>query len=129
MWRVLVVDDDFTNRRLIIEIVREKAHCDAAANGYEALAAFSTAIKENRPYDIILLDIAMPDMDGIAVLDKIREMEQEAGILFGSGIPIIMVTAYKEPFLEAFNKGCDDYIVKPIDARILLAKMEEKIRT
>lgn len=126
MWKVLVVDDEFVNRKLILEILKERAECDQAINGAEALTAYKGAIKARRPYDVILLDIAMPDIDGLTVLQKIRIMERKAGISFGAGVPIIMITAYKEPFLDAFHKGCDDYILKPINADDLIAKIEEK---
>ena len=127
MWKILVVEDDFVNRKLVIEILREKARCDVAVNGTEALQLYEYSIKTNNRYDAILLDIAMPGVDGLTVLKKIRQAEKEAGVLLGDGIPIIMVTAYKEQFLNAFNQGCDDYVVKPIDASKLLAKLEEKI--
>ncbi len=127
MWKVLVVDDEFVNRKLIIEILKDKAICDAAENGTEALAAYTSAIRDDAAYNVVLLDIAMPDMDGIEVLTKIRGMEKEAGIQLGDGIPVIMVTAYKEPFMQAFNQGCDDYIVKPINKDDLISKIEEKM--
>jgi len=56
-------------------------------------------------------------------LKKIRESEKNAGIALGDGIPIIIVTAYEKRFLEAYEKGCDDYILKPIDANVLLTKL------
>ena len=127
MWKVLVVDDDFVNRKLLTAILNGRAKCDVAANGQEALEAYRYSLKQNTPYDIILLDIAMPDVNGIEVLKTIRKMEEENGVKFGEGIPIIMVTAYKEPFLQAFNKGCDDYILKPIDGEQLIVKIEEKL--
>ncbi|MBU2591378.1 MAG: response regulator [Nitrospinota bacterium] len=123
MWNVLIVDDDFVNRKLLTEILRDKAVCDTAANGAEAIQAYNLSIDEARPYDIILLDIAMPDIDGMEVLAKVRESEESAGIELGKGIPIIMVTAYKEPLFDSFSQGCDDYIVKPIDPAELVSKM------
>lgn len=127
MWKVLVVDDNFVNRKFLVEILKGKAVCDVAANGNEALVAYDLSVKEDRPYDAILLDIAMPEMDGIQVLEKIRGNERSRGIMLGDGIPVIMVTAYKQPFMDAFNKGCDDYLLKPIDPDVLINKIEEKI--
>jgi len=129
MWRVLVVDDEEANRRLLIEILKDRAECKTATNGQEALEVYDRAVKENSRFDIILLDIAMPGMDGMEVLKKIRGAEADAGIKLGEGIPIIMVTAYKTPFLEAFDAGCDDYIIKPINPKTLIAKIEEKVET
>nr|CAX68997.1 response regulator receiver domain, CheY-like [uncultured bacterium] len=126
MWRALVVDDNFANRKLILEILKGKAECDMAANGKEALEAYELSLNE-KPYDIIFLDIAMPDVSGIEVLQEIRKKETQQGLGAGEGVPIIMVTAYKEPLFEAFNKGCDDYILKPLIPDRLIEKVEEKL--
>lgn len=126
MWKILVVDDAFENRQILVEILRDFAVCDTAANGKEAVEAYNRSVKSNS-YDLILLDVAMPEINGIDFLNLVRENEKKAGIPLGNGIPIIMVTAYKEPFMDAFNKGCDDYIVKPIDPSSLLKKIEDKL--
>ena len=126
MWKILVVDDNFTNRQLILEILKELAVCDLASNGREAIEAYNQSLKKGG-YDLVLLDVAMPEIDGVEFLKKVRENEKKAGILLGEGLPIIMVTAFKEPFKEAFSYGCDDYIVKPIDPDQLISKIKEKL--
>lgn len=128
MWRILVVDDNFLNRKLIVKILQDKADCDIASDGKEAIEAYEISKKENNPYDIILLDIAMPEVDGLEVLKTIRAQEKQDGVMLGDGVPIIMVTAYKSPFLEAFDQGCDDYILKPIFSEKLIAKIKEKLK-
>jgi two-component system, chemotaxis family, chemotaxis protein CheY len=128
MWKILVVDDNFVNRKLLVEILKTKAQCDVAANGKEAMEAYTIALQEKAPYDVILLDIAMPEMNGLEVLHQIRKREGEGGVLLGVGVPIIMITAYKDPCFEAFRKGCDDYMLKPIDGSKLLQKIEEKLK-
>lgn len=128
MWKALVVDDNFVGRKLLTEVLKGRAQCDNAANGKEALEAYQIAVKEKTPYDIILLDIAMPDMSGVEVLEKIRQDEESRGIQLGKGVPVIMVTAHREPLCDSFNKGCDDYILKPIQADALIKKIEEKVR-
>ncbi len=127
MYRILIVDDNFENRQLLAEILREVGECDFAANGLEAVNAYNLSIKKN-PYNLILLDIEMPGINGLEILKKIRESEGAAGIHLGEGVPIIIVTAYEKRFLEAFNYGCDDYVLKPIDPEILVKKIEQKIR-
>ncbi len=126
MWRILVVDDSFTNRQLILEILRGKAECDMAANGMEAMTAYKDSLN-NKPYDLILLDVAMPEISGTEFLGQLREHEKTSGIDLGDGIPVIMVTAYDKPVIESFNKGCDDYILKPVDPDELLRKVEDKL--
>ena len=127
MKKLLIVEDNNESRELLAEILRDVCACDTAATGKEAIAAYGAALK-SEPYAVILLDIEMPDMNGLEVLREIREKEKEAGIDLGDGIPIIMVTAHKKPFLDAFYQGCTDYILKPIDAQKLIAKVEEKLQ-
>lgn len=127
MWKVLIVDDKTSNRNLLLEILKDKAACDIARDGTETLTAYGRSVKEEKPYDIILLDIDMPDINGMEVLKRIRQSETDARIEMGKGIPVIMVTAYQSPFVAAFQTGCDDYILKPIKKETLLAKMEEKL--
>lgn len=127
MFRALVVEDDFVSRKLITEIIKHKLNYDVAVNGREAVAAVAAAVENGEPYDLIFMDIAMPEMDGIQALKLIREDEEARGVVLGHGVPVIMVTAYDEPFLDAFNSGCDDYIVKPIDVASLMRKVEEKL--
>ena len=128
MHKALVVDDNFVNCKLLCEVLKDYVKCDVASNGGEALEAYQHAQNEGNPYDIILLDIAMPEISGIETLREIRRREEDRGVLLGDGIPIIMVTAYKDPFLDAFNKGCDDYVVKPIDSAMLRQKVKDKLK-
>ena len=129
MWRILVADDNLSNRKLIIEILEGKALCDTATNGQETLDAYNLSLKECRPYNLILLDIKMPDMDGIEVLKEIREHEKNTGVKVGKEIPIIMVTAHRESFSDAFKVGCDDYIIKPIRPNMLIEKIEKLLES
>ncbi len=126
MWKILVVDDNFENQQLLIEILRDHAHCDAASNGKEAIDKYNISLND-KPYDLILLDIEMPEIGGLELLRKIRQSEEAAGIPLGEGVAIIMVTAHKKPFLDAFYQGCNDYIIKPIDADKLIQKIEKKL--
>jgi two-component system chemotaxis response regulator CheY len=94
MWRVLIVDDNFVNRSFSWQ------YCAITLNatrveGTEAVEAYTISLNEGEPYDIILLDIAMPEVDGIQVLDTVRSMESKRGVLVGEGIPVIMVTAFR----------------------------------
>ena len=127
MWRILVVEDDFDSRKLLIEILRDRAQCDVAANGAEACRAFSEAFSAGHPYDLILLDVAMPEVDGLQVLERLRAFEEERGIQLGSGVPIIMVTAHPVAFTKSFIRGCDDFIIKPVEASVLIEKIENKL--
>jgi len=128
MYKILIVDDNFENRELLAEVLREIAQCVTASSGKEAIESYTSAISSDRPFDLVLLDIEMPEIDGLEILRSIRESEKERGMALGDGIPIIMVTAHKKPFLNAFYQGCTDYIIKPIDSEKLINKIQEKLK-
>ncbi|MCB9771747.1 MAG: response regulator [Candidatus Omnitrophica bacterium] len=123
MHKILIVDDNFENRMLLAEILREIAICDFAATGKEAIEAYNLSTQRQSAYNLILLDIELPEVNGLEILHRIRQSEKAAGVALGDGVPIIIVTAYEKRFVEAFNKGCDDYLLKPIDTDVLLNKI------
>ena len=126
MIRTLVVDDNFVNRKLLMSILKTTGPCDVAANGREALEAYHGSIRSGQRYDIMLLDVMMPEVDGIQVLQSIREEEKKNNVSADDRLPIIMITAQKDHFLKTFDLGCDDYFLKPIDADKLIEKINEK---
>ena len=125
MQRALVVDDNFANRQLLIELLNGKFICDVAVNGLEAEEAYHMSVENDKFYDLILLDVAMPEVDGLDCLRAIRVEEKKRNITLGDGVAIIMVTAHEEMFMKAFREGCDDYILKPIDPPVLFQKIEK----
>jgi len=127
MWKILVVDDEAINRKLVKEVLIEKAVCVLVEGGLEAVEAFRQSVRENQRFDAILLDVAMPEVDGIETLRRIREIEESMGVPLGQGIPVIMVTAFSKPFMQSFRQGADDYLLKPIDTDELVKKVEKAI--
>lgn len=124
--RILIVEDEFTSRRLLQHFLSPYGDCDIAVNGEEALAAFRQAHEDGQPYDLITLDIRIPKIDGLTTLKEIRSMEKEKGILGLDGIKAIMITVLsnKTNVLGAFNIGCEAYLVKPIDKQKLIEQMK-----
>ena len=115
--RVLVIDDDSDIVQLIDDILTEAgATVDAALGAEEGLRLFRT-----RRYDLVLLDIMMPGMDGWQVCKILRDL---------SGIPIIMLTALSGEAEEArgLDAGADDYLVKPFSPKVLLARARAVLR-
>jgi two-component system chemotaxis response regulator CheY len=124
--RVLIAEDDFTSRRLLESILEKYGDCHVVMDGDEAVEAFKTSWQENRPYDLICLDIMMPRMDGQEALQKIREFEQEKGVVGFGEAKVIMITALGDPknVVEAFYKGgASSYLVKPIEKKKLLEEL------
>ncbi|MCP4677220.1 MAG: response regulator [Deltaproteobacteria bacterium] len=124
--KVLVVEDDFTSRNLILGILRHHANCDVAVNGKEAIAAFTASLDGNSPYDLILLDIMMPEMDGQEALKQIRILEEDRGISGLDGVKVIMTSGLEDSanIIKSFRYQCEAYIVKPISKQRLLKEIE-----
>lgn len=124
--RILIVDDDFYCRSMIHEILHKYAYCDMAVNGEEAVCAFRQALKDHKPYDLICLDLVMPDMDGQQTLREMRAIEKEMPLALRSETKVIVTTMLddKEETHDAFFVGgAASYLVKPITEDKLLAEM------
>ncbi|MCK5437022.1 MAG: response regulator [Desulfobulbaceae bacterium] len=121
--RVLIVEDDQISRQMMDNILEPYGECDTAADGDEAVKSFERALKSGAPYDLVLMDIMMPKMDGQEALKQIRKMEAEQGVAPADEVKVIMTTAVNDPknVVEAFYKGgATSYIIKPIDGEKLI---------
>ena len=94
----------------------EYGNCYIAVNGREAVDAVKEALDADKPFDLICLDIMMPEVDGVEALEAIREMEKARGIGGLGGVKVIMTTAKdrSKDILGAFNSGCEAYLIKPV---------------
>jgi PAS domain S-box-containing protein len=113
--RVLLAEDGFDNQRLIAFHLRKAgAEVEVADNGKQALMMLEMAAAAGRPFDLLVTDMQMPEMDGYALARALREQ--------GSTIPIIALTAHamSEDRERCVEAGCDDYATKPIDKAALL---------
>ena len=118
--RVLVVDDYPMNRMKLARILEQQGHTvDVAGDGVEALAKLKAA-----PFDVVLLDIVMPELDGYGVLER----------MIGDGalrdIPVIVISARQEEGERVLllEIGADDYLVKPFGVRELSARIRAVLR-
>jgi DNA-binding response OmpR family regulator len=119
MARVLVVDDVQLNRDMLSRRLRKAGYeAQTASRGAEALE-----IIERDPPDLVLLDVMMPGMDGNEVLTRLRETRSPADL------PVIMVTARDETanIVESLQHGANDYVTKPVDFPVLLARVERQL--
>ncbi len=111
--KILIIDDDFLNRKVLSMLMSKYGQCDIAINGKEALDAINLMIGENSHYDLICLDIMMPEIDGYQVLKEIRTIEKKFDLV---PMKILMTTAMSDSkhILQAFKEQCDGYLIKPI---------------
>ncbi len=124
--RVLLVEDDFASRLLLQTFLSRYGECHVAVNGREAVEAVRSALERGERYDLICMDIMMPEMDGREAVRQARALEEEHGILSTSGAKIIMTTAVDDvkEVIRCFQELCDAYLVKPIDLAQLLSHMK-----
>ncbi|MBF0328632.1 MAG: response regulator [Nitrospirae bacterium] len=121
--RILIVDDDLVARTVLEGIMSKYGECVLSVEGKESVELFETALKENNPYHLILMDIMMPVMNGIDAMKEIRKIEDEKNISEDKKTKVIMVTALADPqiVIESYYRGgADSYIVKPIHKKQLL---------
>lgn len=119
MLKILVVDDEFVSRKKMSKLLKTYGDCTVAEDGGSAIACFREALEQEAPFDLVTLDIDMPDMDGTEVLFELRDLEGERHT------PVMMVTSHsdRDTIITAVQAGCDDYIAKPFN-RVLI---EEKL--
>ena len=116
-YNILVVEDDAPVRNLITTTLKANEYkFITAANGSDAIMS---AVSHNP--DIVLLDLGLPDMDGVDVIEKIRSW---------SNVPIIVISARSEisDKIEALDAGADDYLTKPFSVEELLARLRVTLR-
>lgn len=123
--KTLIVEDDFISRLLLQELLKSYGPFHIAVNGREAVEAVRAALETGEPYDLICMDIMMPEMDGQQALKEIRAMEEARGLVLSNWTKIVMTTALgdKTNVLEAVRRKCNAFLVKPIQKAKLLEEL------
>ncbi len=117
--RLLIVDDVLENREILLRRFQRKGFEVEGADG----GASALALLERERFDAVLLDVMMPDMDGIEILSRIRKRHSQ------SALPVLMVTAktQSEDIVTALAAGANDYLTKPVDFAVALARVNVQI--
>jgi len=116
--KILIVDDDETIRKSITTVLEEKGYLvDTAENGRAAIRK-----SDKEVYNLALIDIRLPDMDGVQLLTALKETTPKMVKIIITGYPSL------QNAVEAVNKGADGYIVKPIKMGELLAMIKEHLK-
>lgn len=116
--KILIVDDNDLNRKLFENLIGQLYQYESAKNGKEALE-----LAQSKSFDLILMDIQMPQMDGITAMKKIKLLPNSTG-------PILAVTAFAEESekLSFLEEGFDDFITKPIRPREFLQVLQKHLQ-
>lgn len=119
--RILVVDDEMVSRAKMQRLMQAMGDCQVAENGTQGIQMYSQAFDDGNAYELVLLDIEMPDMPGTQVLQHIRNKEKEGS----HQAAIIMVTAQSDEdnVLDCIQGGCNDYITKPFTKETIQQKL------
>lgn len=120
MAHLLIVDDSQPSREALVELLAAQGYeCTPAMDGEAALALVRT-----RRIDLVLLDITLPKVSGLAVLEEIRSRRSAVEL------PVIMVTAHSasQEVVKALSRGANDYVTKPLDLPVLLARVRTQLQ-
>jgi two-component system chemotaxis response regulator CheY len=124
--KTLVVEDDFTSRLILQIFLSRYGECHIAVNGKEAIEAFRLAKDAGKKYNLICMDITMPEMDGHAALKVIRALEAADNVNENGRARVVMTTSHDdmEDIVAARQGSCDAYLLKPIDTTKLYGHLK-----
>jgi two-component system, chemotaxis family, chemotaxis protein CheY len=123
MQRILIVDDSTSIRESFTDILSPLATCEVATNGQEAVDLVKRTINKGGRFDLVLMDIIMPEKDGLSAVKEIREFESSRGRTGADCLTIIIVTTIREPsriLVAQYECGADAYITKPFTRETVL---------
>ena len=114
--KILIVEDDLGGRTLLSRYLKGRGELHLAEDGEVALRFFTEQLIAGQPFDLVLLDIMLPLLNGQEVLAKIRALEFEHGISGLDGTKVLMLTALRdaETIIKSFRLQCEGYLTKPI---------------
>ena len=125
--KILVVDDEMVCRTKLKLIMENFGECEAVDNGQDGVAMFHKAHQMGKPFGLVMLDIEMPEKDGMQALSEMIEAQIKLDVSKSHKAKILMVTSFtdKDRVLGCIQSGCDDYIAKPFDINTIAKKLSK----
>ena len=125
--RILIADDSSSDQNILLSMLKRFGDCSLASSGQEAVTMFSQALEAKNPFNLICLDIKLPDIAGHEVLTKIRAKEKDNAAAKSAPAKIVMISGLSDvkSILNATTLGCDGYVTKPIDKERLMSELNK----
>ena len=114
--KILIVEDDGVSRKYMHSLLSQYGECDIVIDGLEALDSFLLALKTNKLYDFVFLDVMLPKVDGMKVLKTMRELETQKGLMLEKRAKIILTTALSQTDFVKNAADSDGILEKPVSA-------------
>ena len=123
--RSLIADDESTSLKKMELIMKSYGPCDLVGDGQAAVDAFVQAWADWSPFDLILIDQIMPNLNGDAAVLKIRELEKAKNVPEDKKVKVVIVTGNsdKDTVVTCIQAGCNGFMVKPFDRQMVESKL------
>lgn len=131
--RILIAEDDVLGQRFLLSVLKPHGKCSVTANGKEAVRAYCQAVEDSEPFDVVFMDVMMPEMNGLEALERIREFELYNKHRIQQGAFAVMATAVNNSQDVVRAYCCCSafaYLVKPIqvaDVEAVLAHIQREM--
>lgn len=128
--RFLIVDDDESIHLYLQAVLAPFAQCDSALSGEKAIELFKQGHEDGTPYDVVMMDILMPGMDGHQAAEIMRAREKELGFTEQEQFKLVMITSLVDDTNVGkafFNTHASCYIVKPLDKEKVLDELQQNL--
>ncbi len=128
--RFLIVDDDESIHLYLQAVLAPFAQCDSALSGEKGVVLFDKAHVDGKPYDVVMMDILMPGMDGHQTAETMRAREKELGIDGQHQFKLVMITSLVDDTNVSkafFNTHASCYIVKPLDKEKVIDELQQNL--
>lgn len=121
--KILVVDDEQVIRKFLGNVLKRYGECDMACDGKEAVDLYRAALGSGKPYDLVVMDIMMPDMDGMEATRRITRMRDESDVPGAGDSRVLMLSCLDDAEHLAsaqFEAGADAYLTKPVEMQNII---------
>ena len=123
--KILVAEDDASSRILLEKFLASYGECHIALNGKEAVDTARRARQDRKSFDLICMDLGMPEMSGLEAIREIRRQEATSGSYKTAKIVVTTSHSDLEDITAALQGGCNAYLVKPIETAKLLETIKK----